>query len=249
MGGTKESIEIIKSLKLEAENHYISVSTTTEFGAKIAKEAGADEVIYDNIDRAAKIKLLKEKNYDVLIDATHPFASNATKSGCIASEKAKVKYIRFERESFKVKDSDKVHNVFSFDEASELIAQKFSDKRILHLAGVSTVEYILKSADDVYIRVLPVLSSIDKCKKLNIKSNHIIAMQGTFSCEFNMSLMKELACQVVVTKEAGKIGGAPNKIKAAQHLSLDLIIVNRPQVDELNDKIIVHNIEDLKKNI
>lgn len=252
MGGTKESIEIIKELKIkDSKGHYITVTTTTEFGGDIAKEAGADEVIFKDIDRNEKIKLLKENEYDVLIDATHPFAVNASKSACIISQKANIKYIRYERKSFKVPNSEKVHNVYSFDEAGQLIANKFKDKKILYLSGVSTIETILKytERENLYVRVLPVLSSIEKCEGLKIPSKNIIAMQGTFSCEFNMSLMKELCSEIVVTKESGEIGGAPSKIKAAQQLGLDLIVVNREEVNELSGKTIVNDMYSLKKEL
>ena len=45
MGGTAESVEIIKFLKENYPKSYIITSTTTEYGGNIAKESGSDKVI------------------------------------------------------------------------------------------------------------------------------------------------------------------------------------------------------------
>ena len=71
-------------------------------------------------------------------------------------------------------------------------------------------------------------------------------MQGVFSKEFNKSLMKELDVDVIITKESGEIGGAPSKIEAAHELGIDVILVNRPKINNLDSKNIVNNLSELK---
>ena len=70
--------------------------------------------------------------------------------------------------------------------------------------------------------------SMKKCLEMGIPSENIIAMQGTFSKNFNMALMQEYAPCVVVTKESGETGGTPSKIAAAIEFKIPIIIVKRP---------------------
>ena len=80
--------------------------------------------------------------------------------------------------------------------------------------------------------------SIKKCLEMGIPSKNIIAMQGTFSKEFNESMMKEYHVQLVVTKESGETGGTPSKIEAAIKLEIPVIVVKRPIISELENKMV-----------
>ena len=44
LGGTKDSTEIIKHLKNKYNTHILT-TTTTEYGSKLAVEAGSDDII------------------------------------------------------------------------------------------------------------------------------------------------------------------------------------------------------------
>ena len=74
-------------------------------------------------------------------------------------------------------------------------------------------------------------------------------MQGTFSKEFNISLMKEYSVSAIITKESGESGGAEEKINAALELNIPVILVTRPIVKKSENHTIVRSIYELKKNI
>ena len=80
---------------------------------------------------------------------------------------------------------------------------------------------------------------------LGLKQENIIAMQGTFSKNFNKALMEEYGISVIITKESGKTGGTQSKIEAALDLGIETVVVIRPEVVELKDKAVFHNIDDL----
>lgn len=253
MGGTKDSINIIKFLKKEFDSPYILTTTTTDVGGRLAKDAGSDEIIAEPLTIENIVKVLKEKKFDVFIDSTHPFAINATKSAIEASEIANVPYMRFERPLLQVEkvNRENVYHVKSFEDAGKLIANNWKDENILHLAGVNTIEDVLKSVakEHFYARVLPVESSIEKCRKLELIGEHIIAMQGIFSKEFNKALMKEFKTKVIITKESGSTGGVPAKLSAANELGIIVILVDRPEIAILKAKNVVNNLNQLKKKL
>jgi precorrin-6A/cobalt-precorrin-6A reductase len=272
MGGTKDSINIIKFLKEESDlfniSPYILTTTTTDYGGKLAKNAGSDDVIAKPLSKEEIINILstdnstknKNKNtnanetgnnFDLLIDATHPFATNATSTAIEAAKIADVGYIRFERPTLDYSKYKNVYFVDSFEEAGTLLVSDFKGKNILHLAGVNTIEKVLKFKEipkkNFFARVLPVKSSIEKCNSMGIVGEHIIAMQGVFSKEFNEALMKEIDAQIIITKESGDTGGVPLKIEAANELGISIILVNRPKITNLEFQTVVNDLRQLKK--
>lgn len=131
-----------------------------------------------------------------------------------------------------------------------MISTNFNEKNILHLAGVNTIERVLKSnkinISNFFVRVLPVKSSIEKCNELGIFGEKIISMQGVFSKNFNKALLKEINAQVIVTKESGDTGGISSKIETVNDLGIDIILVNRPKIDNLNEDSVINTISQLK---
>jgi precorrin-6A/cobalt-precorrin-6A reductase len=272
MAGTHDAVQIIKMLSKnikstinDTESFYddkngfwILATTTTDYGAQLAKKAGAHEVIPKARGPDEMVDLIENRKIEVLIDATHPFAAEATRTAIYAAQKADIHYIRFERPYLEIEKSALIHRVDSFDEAGKL-ALKLSQKqdncdgsgKILHLAGVSTLKSVLKHVDTekLFVRVLPSILSLEKCLDLGLSGENILAMQGVFSKEFNKSLMKEYGVCVIITKESGETGGVPSKIEAAQDLNVDIVLVSRPKIAELNQKIVVSSLEDLEKEL
>ncbi|HII09093.1 MAG TPA: precorrin-6A reductase, partial [Methanosphaera sp.] len=195
-------------------------------------------------------ELIKEKNIDTLIDATHPFAAVATETAIESSEKAGIKYIRYERASTILPDSDLIHNVESFEEGavkSRELLEKGNGK-LMHLAGVLNLSKITEvvGPQKVVPRVLPNNFSISKTQDTGVPAENIVAMQGTYSKEFNMALMKEYDICAIITKESGESGGAENKINAALELGIPVVLIKRPKVEKLDNHIMVRSIENLK---
>ena len=101
----------------------------------------------------------------------------------------------------------------------------------------------------IVARILPMVYSIKKCLEIGIPGENIIAMQGTFSKEFNKAIMREYAPSVIITKESGESGGTPSKISAAVELKIPIILVKRPVIPELEKEIIFSDMDRLLKSI
>ncbi|WP_414469611.1 precorrin-6A reductase [Methanobacterium sp. ACI-7] len=247
MAGTKDAANIIKKLK-SSGNFKLLATTTTEYGAEIAKLAGADEVLSRKLDLKDIINLIKEKNITVLIDATHPFATVATKNAVRASGFTEIDYLRFERPREELIENNLIHKVFSFEEAALKALELTNGKtKILHLAGVFTLDKIIEKTnkDNIYARVLPSLDSIQRCLDLGLRQENIIAMQGTFSKEFNKALMEEYDVSLIITKESGATGGMMPKIDAALELGIQIVLVTRPEIPELNNKDVFTDLNEM----
>lgn len=57
-------------------------------------------------------------------------------------------------------------------------------------------------------------------------------MQGPFSQELNVALIKQSDIGVLVTKESGKSGGFEEKISAAEQTATDVIVIKRPRQED-----------------
>ena len=215
----------------------------------MAKESGSDDVIARPLLKDEIIDIIKKENFDILIDATHPFAEHITQTSSSIARELKIPYIRFERPSANLEDMDTshIHYVNSFDEAGKLIKSEFIEGNVLHFAGANTMEDILKyvSVERFYPRILKVRSSIEKCEKLNIDPSHIIPMKGAASLEENIELIEKYGANVMITKESGEVGGVIEKIQAANEKDVAIIMIQRPKIDDLNKNDIVSNIDEL----
>ena len=253
MGGTKESIEVIKYLKNNF-NTYILTTTTTEHGAKLAIEGGSDETIAKPLPKNDLIEILNgNTDFNLFIDATHPFASHVTQTAIKVSKICKIPYIRFERYASKLDGIDKtnIYIVKSFQDAGKLVENNFSADNILHFAGANTMEAIVKhtTPEKFYPRILEIESSIEKCEKLAIPKDNIIPMTGTSTIEENIKLIDKFKAGLIITKESGDIGGVYAKLKAANKRNIPVIMIQRPEIETLDKKTIVHNLEQLNEKI
>ena len=248
LGGTKDSINIIEHVKMNYDA-YILTTTTTEYGARLAKEGGSDDTIARPLLKDEIIEIIENENFDLLIDATHPFAEHITQTSSSIARELKIPYVRFERPTTNLENVDTSHinYVDSFDEAGKLIADEFNQGNVLHFAGANTMEDILKhvSVDRFYPRILKVESSIAKCEKLGVDPKHIIAMTGAASLEENIDLIEKYDAKVMITKESGEVGGVVEKIEAANQKDVAVIMIQRPKIDELNKNDVVSNLNEL----
>ena len=252
LGGTKDSTNIIRHIKNNYNSHILT-TTTTEYGAKLAAESGSDETIAKPLPKDEIIDILSNNHFDILIDATHPFASHITQTAIDVSKKMNLTYIRFERPATNLEniDTSHIHYVESFDMAGKLIADEFSKANVLHFAGANTMEEILKyvPCEKFYPRILKVPSSIEKSEKLGINKDHIIPMNGAATTDENITLIEKYNAKVMITKESGEIGGVINKIEAANKKDIAVIMIQRPKIDELEKKYIVSNLNELDLKI
>ena len=81
----------------------------------------------------------------------------------------------------------------------------------------------------LFVRVLPGVESIEICHREQIPGKQIIAMQGPFGTELNEALIRQYDIGVLVTKESGQAGGFPEKIRAAEHTKIPVVMIKNPE--------------------
>ena len=71
--------------------------------------------------------------------------------------------------------------------------------------------------------------AVEESAKLGFQGRHLIAMQGPFSREMNLALLRYADAAYFVTKESGKAGGFEEKLEAARQAGAVPVVIGRPR--------------------
>lgn len=223
-----------KLIELLIRNHYeITVSVATSLGAQYLEKYKNITIHIGKMEQNEMKKYFIKEKFDIVIDASHPYASYVSEFAMNICEKLNIEYIRFERQ--KSEFFDGAIYVKDFYQAIEKLNQMFGN--ILFTTGTNHLkEYkrISDWRDRVFIRVLNEKSSIEKCISNGFSEKNIICENGPFTKEQNLKHLMQYHIQIMVTKDGGKIGGTIEKINAAQELKIPFIIIKRPQINYKN---------------
>lgn len=222
-------------------------SVTTSFAKSLFAENDNLKIITKKLDKGNFKKLIKENEIKLVIDATHPFAVEASKNVINAVKTTGTDYIRFERENFSVEYNYKnLVKVLSYEKAIEkLLAIKGN---IFCTTGSKYLHKITKhiEVNRIFPRILPLSEMVKKCEDLGIPNQNIIAMKGPFSNILNAEIMRSINATVLVTKESGETGGTLEKLEAAKILNIPVVMIEREKIVYPQ---LVNKMEELKKYI
>lgn len=219
LGGTSTSHKIISEL---TTSNYL-VSLATEYGYNEFSEKYPDKIVLKRFSVNELTDFIKENSISEVIDTTHPHAKEITRTAIEACVLTGVDYIDKIRELEDVK-YEKMYTFKTYEEAVEYIKEN-EYKSVLITTGSNHINKYAYIADRSYARVLAYEKSIEACVDAGFHYSRIIGMQGPFSEEFNMALMKELKTDCLVTKNSGKGSGYAEKISACEKMGIDIILV------------------------
>lgn len=201
----------------------VTVSVATEYGRELARGL---HVITGRMDSSQMEDYFRKKRVELVVDATHPYAREATKNIKAAAEKAGIAYIRIVRKSASGQGLTVVKDAC---EAATVVQQR--EGNILLTTGSKDLDVFTTVRDyrkRIYPRVLPVVGSIGRCYGLGYEPSHVIAMQGPFSEKLNIALMDQFHIKLLVTKDSGPEGGIQEKLAAARAVGAEVILIQRP---------------------
>lgn len=231
LGGTTEARLVLE--RLVEEREPIIISTAYQFAGDFIKKDPLIEHITGKLDEEELLTLVVNRNIDVIVDTTHPYALEISRNARRVCERAAIKYIRLERDLADVKRIEWAHYVDSFEEAAAL-ACTLGEKLFLatgsNSAGIFRQEAESKACK-AYVRILPDVTSLNRCIDAGFSTDEMITGVGPFTYEENYNLWRALDIDVVVTKESGIAGGFNEKVDAARELGLEVVVVRRPPQD------------------
>lgn len=225
-GGTTEGREMAEFC------HYNGISAvvcvTTEFGKELVSSYDNLEILTGKKDCKQIVDLIEDEEISVVIDATHPFAEQATENIKKACKDTNTKLFRIVRVSEKT-DYDKVKYFDNISGAVEY-ADRTMGNILVTTGSKNLLEYtvIRNFSERIVVRVLPDSKIINSCIEMGFKKKNIISEVGPFTVEQNCCQIKNYNISIVVTKESGKNGGFSDKITAAQLCGCEVLIIRKP---------------------
>lgn len=203
---------------------FLTVCVATDYGKAMLDGIRGIEVRVGRMDAGAMEDFIQENAFSRVLDATHPYASEASENIRAACERTGTALLRITREA--AYGSDGVL-VSSAGEAASYLAG--TEGNILLTTGAKELPaFAGLDMSRVWARVLPFDASLRACEAVGLPSSHIIAMQGPFSRELNEATLRQINARWLVTKAAGAAGGFDGKLQAARALGITPIIIGRP---------------------
>ena len=227
--GTADGREIVRELHERGAKVLTTVATI--YGEGPFREMGLGHLcVRSRLSGDGLPNFIDENGIDTIVDATHPYAVNASLIAMRACEKKGIKYIRFQREGTPLPDSPLIHKVDNINQAVEVAGRL--GRRILLTTGFNSIKDFIRLKDDssheLIVRILPMPEHISRCIEMGILPKNIIALQGPFSKEFNIVNLRDFNVDVVVTKDGGREAKTREKVDACLETETPLVIIQRP---------------------
>lgn len=228
--GTIEGRKIAEFLGKQKIDSYVCVAT--EYGESLISESDFLTISHERLDAEQMKALMKKENPCLVIDATHPYADLVTKNVKEACKETNIEYLRLLRKEYELSDDDVLY-VDSVPAAVEALQEK--EGNILATTGSKEIAAYTKLKgykERVFARVLSLPNVVAECAALGFEGKHLICMQGPFSMEMNIAMLKQYDCSYLVTKESGNSGGFKEKYDAAKAAGAKLVLIGRPLKEE-----------------
>lgn len=221
-GGTTEGRTLSKEL---AELGFaVVVCVATDYGREQQGQIPGITVHTGPLDAEGMTAILE--GAALCVDATHPYAAQATKNIRTAAQRAGVLYRRLSRRPsplpqgcVAVKDAEEAAGYLHGTEGNILLT--VGSKELPAFSGLDKTR--------LFVRVLPMAESLAVCEHVGIPRRNIIAIQGPFSKGLNLAMIREFSIRYLVTKDAGGPGGFGEKAAAAAEGGATLIVLRPPE--------------------
>ena len=224
---------------LAAEGVETLCCVATEYGKELMKPEPGLDVRQGRLSAEEMQELFEKEGRPLVLDVTHPYASVVSENIHAACEKASCRYLRLIRplassgQRMGDAESEAVVTVDSVEEAVSWLSH--TEGPVFVTTGSKELSKFTALPDfqnRVYARVLATPEVVRQCTELGVTGAHLICMQGPFSRELNLAMLRQTGAKYMVTKESGRAGGFPEKLEAAKEAGVRLVLIGRPPEQE-----------------
>ncbi|MBQ7621847.1 MAG: precorrin-6A reductase [Candidatus Methanomethylophilaceae archaeon] len=241
--GTMEGRTLSKQLADAGADVHVRVAT--EYGAEVMGYDDNIDVKVGSCGGAEGIaNVIRENGYDIVVDATHPYALNITEHIKQACQATGAFYIRLKRSDSDT-DSDRIVKVSTVQEAVDYLKDK--EGNILASTGSKDIALYTQIPDyreRVTARVLSTMESVQKCAEYGFSGKNLICAQGPFSEDTNYATLKQIDAKYIVTKDSGTAGGYEDKVRAAMRAGATVVLIERPKEEGSSYEEVVSILEE-----
>lgn len=217
---------------------WLHVSVATAYGASLLPKKENITVYAKRMEETEMEAFMRQQHIQLVIDATHPYATAVTAHVQAACTAQKIAYWRVVRPADTYVDCVTVDTM---EEAVDVLSHTAGT--IFLTTGSKNLDVFTQIPDyttRVYARILPTMMSLKRALDLGYEPSHLICMQGPFSVPLNTAMFSQYNAAYVVTKDSGKPGGFAEKVTAARNAGATLVVIKRRTEQG-------HSLEDIKQ--
>ena len=231
-----------------------TVCVATDYGEEVMEHTEYVQIRQGRLDVPEMEALMRSGDYAVVVDATHPYATAVSENVRMACKAENMPYLRYLRDAGRAagsktsdahqstpingRDAGADSSITWVNSAAEAAAYLETQSGNIFLTTGSKELHVfterISDSGRLFIRVLPSASVITECRNLGMEGKQICAMQGPFSAEMNIAMLKQTDAAFLVTKDTGTTGGYPEKEQAAQQLGVRMVVIRRPEESGLD---------------
>jgi len=203
-------------------------SVATEYGQALLGGLGPSVTLHrGRLDEEGMFGLIEREAITHVLDASHPYAFEASRNARAAASRAGAVYLRIARGESAAGEG------LSFDSNEEAAAYLSGAEGNIFLSigskGLAAYTAIEGFESRITARMLPSVESLSAALALGYRPEKLILMQGPFSEEMNAASLKAADAAFLVTKSSGDAGGFGEKARAAARVGAKLIVIKRPE--------------------
>ena len=206
----------------------LTVSVATAYGETLIDPADNVRVVSGRKDENGIATLIRETGTELVIDATHPYAAEVTKTLQAVCAREGVEYLRVLRQE---DHEDLTGCVLANDTQGAVAYLNGTVGNVLLTVGSKELAAYTAVNDwqtRLFARVLPLPASAQIAFDLGFEGSHLICMQGPFPQALNEAMLRALDIRYLVTKDTGAAGGFGEKLRAARACGVTAIVIRRP---------------------
>jgi len=217
LGGTTEASEIAKRLAARSDVTVISSLagrvSQPRLPAGMVRVGGFGGV-------AGLISYLLNEKIEVVIDATHPFASKISGNAELACNTLNIPLIAFERPPWKPQEQDLWRAVPDVQTAASMSNHEGS--RVLLSIGRQELGAFSDCIDAWFL-----VRAIDEPNEKLPANSKLILKRGPFHLNNELQMLRSECISLIVSKNSGGTATYP-KIEAARALRIPVVMIDRP---------------------
>ena len=221
-GGTTEGRLLAEYCR--EKNIDCDVSVATDYGASLLPD-GMNRFC-GRLDTSQMTELMTEKSYSAVVDATHPYAADASVNIRNACEAVNLPYYRLVRDKSELwgETAENIEEMIHIlNECDDAVLCTLGRKTLPSLTAVKNYH------ERFWLRLLPSDDIAEYCRNLGYDEKKMICQKGPFTAELNAEHIHYSNAKILLTKESGATGGYPEKAEAASICGIRMITLARPK--------------------
>jgi len=225
LGGTGFARRL--AVDLEDAGYQVRLSVATPLGAAEVEREPTGGVRVGRQGTPGLAREISSWGAVALVDATHPYAVEASRTAVSAAAAAGVPLVRAERATWD--PGGQGGSVRVFETADELARELVtSGRRAFFTVGSKGLQDFAGRGIRLFARVLPTPESVEAALLAGVAPGDLVAAYPPFDEAFTLACLRRFDCDVIVSKESGREGGLEEKLAAARAAGAELFVVGRP---------------------